>query len=66
MVLRGDAGGCFSMSASPELGKLVRFSDKPLFSVTPRFYYNVDHRNTAKSSPTCASWRPGASMWRWS
>jgi polar amino acid transport system substrate-binding protein len=49
MVLHADAVACFSMSASPELGNLVRFSDKPLFSGTPRFYYNVDHKVTAKS-----------------
>jgi ABC-type amino acid transport substrate-binding protein len=49
LVIHGGAAGCFSMSAAPELGKLVRFSDKPLFSTTPRFYYNVDHKITARS-----------------
>jgi ABC-type amino acid transport substrate-binding protein len=49
LVMQAAAAGCLSMSASPELGSLVRFADKPLFSVTPRFYYNMDHRVTAKS-----------------
>jgi polar amino acid transport system substrate-binding protein len=49
LVMQGGAASCFSMSAAPELGGLVRFADKPLFSVTPRFYYNLDHRVTAKS-----------------
>ena len=47
--MRGGAAICFSMSAAPELGSLVRFADKPLFSVTPRFYYNAGHPVTAKS-----------------
>jgi ABC-type amino acid transport substrate-binding protein len=49
VVMQGGAVGCFSMSAGPELGKLVRFADKPLFSVTPKFYYNVDRKITARS-----------------
>lgn len=49
MVMQGAAASCFSMSPAPELDKLVRFSDKPLFSVTPRFYYNVKHKVAAKS-----------------
>jgi polar amino acid transport system substrate-binding protein len=49
MVMQGGAAGCFSMSPAPELDKLVRFSDKPLFSVTPRFYHNVDHKIAARS-----------------
>lgn len=49
LVMRGGAVACFSMSASPELGQLVRFADKPLFSVTPRFYYNLRQPLAAKS-----------------
>lgn len=44
LVMKGGAVACFSMSASPELGNLVRFGDKPLFSVTPRIYYNPKRR----------------------
>lgn len=49
VVMQGGAVGCFSMSSSPELGKLVRFADRPLFSVTPKFYYNVDRKITART-----------------
>jgi ABC-type amino acid transport substrate-binding protein len=49
LVMQGGAAACFSMSDAPELRNLVRFADKPLFSVTPRFYYNIDHKVTAKS-----------------
>jgi polar amino acid transport system substrate-binding protein len=49
LVIQGGAAACFSMSASPELGKLVRFADKPLFSVKPRFYFNLKRPITAKS-----------------
>lgn len=49
LVMQGGAVACFSMSAAPELGQLVRFADKPLFSVTPRFYYNLKHPLAAKS-----------------
>jgi polar amino acid transport system substrate-binding protein len=56
LVMRGGAVACFSMSAAPELGKLVRFADKPLFSVTPRIYYNPKHRERPKS---LADLKPG-------
>ena len=56
LVMQGGAVGCFSMSASPELDKLVRFADKPLFSVTPRIYYNPKHGARPKS---LADIRPG-------
>lgn len=56
LVMRGGAVGCFSMSAAPELGSLVRFADKPLFSVTPKFYYNASHKVVAKS---VADLKPG-------
>jgi ABC-type amino acid transport substrate-binding protein len=49
LVMQGGAAGCFSMSAAPELRNVVRFADKPLFTNTPRFYYSVDHKVTAKS-----------------
>lgn len=49
LAMQGGAVGCFSMSASPELAKLVRFADKPLFSVTPRIYYNPKRRARPKS-----------------
>lgn len=48
-VMQGRATGCFSMSAAPELEGRVRFSDKPLFSVTPRFYFNVQYPVRARS-----------------
>jgi polar amino acid transport system substrate-binding protein len=41
LVKQGGAVACLSMSEDPDVGKLVLFSDKPLFSVTPRFYYNT-------------------------
>lgn len=56
LVMQGGAVGCFSMSATPELGSLVRFADRPLFSVTPRFYYNVNRKVAAKS---VADLKPG-------
>lgn len=40
LVIQGGAAACFSMSAAPEFDQRVRFADKPLFSVTPRFYFN--------------------------
>ena len=49
LVMQGGAPACFSMSAAPELERLVRFADKPLFSVTPRFYFNVNHPLAARS-----------------
>jgi ABC-type amino acid transport substrate-binding protein len=49
LVMQGGAASCLSMSPAPELGSLVRFADKPLFSVTPRFYYNLDRPPAAKS-----------------
>jgi ABC-type amino acid transport substrate-binding protein len=55
LVMQGGAAGCLSMSAAPELRGLVRFADKPLFTTTPRFYYNVDHKVTAKSVAELAS-----------
>ncbi|MET0859109.1 MAG: hypothetical protein ABWY27_20345, partial [Telluria sp.] len=42
MVMQGSTVACFSMSASPELANRVRFSAKQLFSITPRFYYNLE------------------------
>ena len=56
LVMQGGAVGCFSMSAAPELARLVRFADKPLFSVTPRFYYNPKRRARPKS---LADLKPG-------
>lgn len=55
LVMQGGAAGCLSMSAAPELRKLVRFADKPLFSTIPRFYYNVDHKITARSDSELTS-----------
>ena len=49
LVMQGGAVACFSMSAAPELDQLVRFADKPLFSVTPRFYFNVNQPLAARS-----------------
>ncbi len=49
LVMQGGAVGCFSMSASPELANRVRFADKPLFSVTPRIYYNPKRRAKPRS-----------------
>ena len=56
LVMQGGAVGCFSMSAAPELGSLVRFADKPLFSVTPKFYYNTSRKVSARS---VAELKPG-------
>ncbi len=56
LVMQGGAVGCFSMSAAPELGSLVRFADKPLFSVIPKFYYNVSRKIAARS---VADLKPG-------
>jgi ABC-type amino acid transport substrate-binding protein len=41
LVIQGAATACFSMSAAPEFEQRVRFADKALFSVTPRFYFNA-------------------------
>jgi ABC-type amino acid transport substrate-binding protein len=49
LVMQGGAVACFSMAAAAEFDKLVRFADKPLFSVTPQFYYNVKHKVAARS-----------------
>lgn len=49
LVMKADAVACFSMSAAPELDQLVRFAAKPLFSVTPRFYFNVRQPLAARS-----------------
>lgn len=49
LVMQGGAPSCLSMSKAPELDGLVRFADKPLFSVTPRFYYHLDRPQAAKS-----------------
>ncbi|MET0857987.1 MAG: transporter substrate-binding domain-containing protein [Telluria sp.] len=49
LVRQGGAVACFSMSDDLDMAKLVRFSDKPLFSVTPRFYYNVSRAPRARS-----------------
>ena len=49
LVIQGGAVACFSMSAAPELDQLVRFADKPLFSVTPRFYFNRKQPLAARS-----------------
>jgi ABC-type amino acid transport substrate-binding protein len=47
--MQGGAVACFSMSAAPELAQVVRFADKPLFSVTPRFYFNARHPLAARA-----------------
>ncbi|HEU4375430.1 MAG TPA: transporter substrate-binding domain-containing protein [Telluria sp.] len=49
LVMQGGAPACFSMSAAPELERVVRFADKPLFSVTPRFYFNARQPLAARS-----------------
>jgi ABC-type amino acid transport substrate-binding protein len=49
LVVQGGTVACFSMSAAAEFDKAVRFADKPLFSVTPKFYYNVKHKVAARS-----------------
>jgi ABC-type amino acid transport substrate-binding protein len=49
LVMQGGAVACFSMSAAADTDKAVRFADKPLFSVTPKFYYNVQHKIAARS-----------------
>jgi polar amino acid transport system substrate-binding protein len=49
LVKQGSAVACLSMSDDLDKAKLVRFSDKPLFSVTPRFYFNVRRAPRARS-----------------
>lgn len=41
LVIKAAAVACFSMSDAPEFANAVRFADKPLFSVYPRFYQRV-------------------------
>jgi len=48
-VLAGTEAACFSMSRSETLAGLVKFSNAPLFSVTPIYFQNRDHRLAARS-----------------
>ena len=42
MAINGEVAGCFSTSPSPDLKGLIELSDRPLFSVTSGYFYNVN------------------------
>ena len=42
MAVNGEVAGCFSTSPSPDSKGLIELSDRPLFSVTSGYFYNVN------------------------
>ena len=48
MAVNGEVAGCFSMSPSDEFNGLIELSEKPLFTVTSGYFYNVHKPLAAK------------------
>ena len=42
MAVKGEVAGCFSTSPSPDFNGVIELSEKPLFSLTSGYFYNVN------------------------